>query len=80
MFAGCNYVYCIYVYNDILTVLLPLNDCTCIDCAYWWLFHNPQELLGYKLDMQVTVYVVAVLEYIAADILKVSFGQGLLSV
>ena len=29
-----------------------------------------QELLGYKLDVQVTVYTVAVLEYIAADILK----------
>ena len=34
-------------------------------CYYW------QEALGYKLDHQVTVYIVAVLEYIAADVLKV---------
>ena len=29
-----------------------------------------QELLGYRLDTQVTVCIVAVLEYVAADILK----------
>ena len=29
-----------------------------------------QELVGYRLDTQVTVCIVAVLEYVAADILK----------
>jgi len=29
-----------------------------------------QELLGYRLDQQVTLCIVAVLEYVAADILK----------
>ena len=33
-----------------------------------------QEVLGYRVDYNVAVYIVAVIEYTAADILKVSLS------
>ena len=44
----------------------------CSETFFKWQFILQQEVLGYKVETQVTMYIVAVLEYIAADILKVS--------
>lgn len=43
-----------------------LNICFLFVCFF------QQEVLGYRVDSQVVVYIVAVIEYTAADILKVS--------